>query len=121
MNRGRSAWVVGWAVLIEVLLLWPSPPDVSQRLLGVGFDKVVHTSLFAVQAGLWAWALTGKSRPIWPAVVGTVAFGAFTELQQHFLPSRSMELGDLLADASGAVIGAAAFAALALRRRESES
>jgi VanZ family protein len=34
------------------------------------------------------------------------------------MPSRAMELGDLLADAAGAAIGLAMFAALAPTRRE---
>jgi VanZ family protein len=111
--------VLAWALLIEVLVLWPSPPDLAPRWLGVGFDKIVHASLFAVQAALAAWALAGERRARWPAAVGTVVFGAATELQQHFIPSRSMELGDLLADSGGAIIGLALFAALAPRRRES--
>ena len=36
------------------------------------------------------------------AFVLAAAFGAVTEVQQHFIPSRSMEFGDFLADAGGA-------------------
>lgn len=120
MIRRPDAWAVGWAVLIEVLLLWPSPPTVSQRLLGLSLDTFAHAVLFAGQAALLAWALRVRGRRVWPAAAAAIVFGALTELQQHFLPSRAMELSDLLADATGAVIGAAAFAALALRRREFE-
>jgi VanZ family protein len=42
----------------------------------------------------------------------------FTELEQHFIPSRSMELGDFLADAAGAALGFVAFTMWAQRRRE---
>jgi VanZ family protein len=118
MIHSRWAWVVGWALLIEMLVLWPSPPEVPQALWVIGLDKMVHAALFAVQAALAAWALAERNRPVWPAMVGAAAFGAATELQQHFMPSRSMELGDFLADAAGAVIGLAVFAALAPRRRE---
>lgn len=116
--RGRWTWVVGWAVLIEVLLLWPSPPEVPRLLRSFGFDKIVHAGLFAVQAMLGAWALAASQRPAWPALVGANAFGALTELQQELMPSRAMELGDLMADAAGAAIGLAVFAALAPTRRE---
>lgn len=116
--RGRWTWVVGWAVLIEVLLLWPSPPEVPRLLRSIGFDKIVHAGLFAVQAMLGAWALAASQRPAWPALVGATAFGALTELQQELMPSRAMELGDLMADAAGAAIGLAVFAALAPTRRE---
>jgi VanZ family protein len=118
MMRGRWAWVVGWAVLIEVLLLWPSPPDVPSLPWGIGFDKIVHAALFAVQAVLGAWALQEHRRSAWPALAGAVAFGALTEVQQQLMPSRAMELGDFLADAAGAIIGLAMFAALAPSRRE---
>lgn len=118
MIRGRWTWVLGWAVLIEMLLLWPSPPEVPRLFSSVGFDKIVHAVLFAVQAVLGAWALAERGRSAWPALIGTIAFGAFTELQQHLMPSRAMELGDLLADAAGAALGLALFAALAPTRRE---
>jgi VanZ family protein len=116
--RGRWTWVVGWAVFIEVLLLWPSPPEVPRLLRSIGFDKIVHAGLFAVQAMLGAWALEASHRPAWPALVGAIAFGALTEVQQQLMPSRAMALGDLLADAAGAAIGLAMFAALAPTRRE---
>jgi VanZ family protein len=118
MIRSRWVWVVGWALLIEMLVLWPSPPEVPQPLWVIGFDKLVHAALFAVQAALAGWALAARDRPAWPAGVGVVVFAVATELEQQFIPSRSMELGDILADAAGAVIGLAVFAALAPRRRE---
>lgn len=121
MMRERWRWVMAWAMVIEVLVLWPSPPDLSPRWMGGGFDKVVHASLFAVLAALAAWARDFDRRPLWPAAVGATLFGVLTEVQQHFIPSRSMELGDLLADAVGTMIGLALFAALALRRRELQS
>ncbi len=118
MIRGRWTWVLGWAALIEMLLLWPSPPEVPPLFSSVGVDKIVHAVLFAVQAVLGAWALAVRGRSAWPALVGAIVFGAFTELEQHFMPSRAMELGDLLADAAGAALGLALFAALAPTRRE---
>jgi VanZ family protein len=118
VTRGHWTTAVLWAVLIEALVLWPSPPSVSTDLWGLGVDKLVHATLFAVQAWLVARALAGQGRPVWPAWVGAALFGAVTELQQHFIPSRSMELGDLLADTVGAVVGFVVFAALAPRRRE---
>ena len=118
MRGSRWSRVMGWAVLIEVLVLWPSPPDVLQLPWGIGVDKIVHATLFGVQAALAAWARDERGRSRWPALVGAVAFGALTEVQQQLMPSRSMELGDFLADAAGAVIGLALFAVLAPTRRE---
>lgn len=117
--RGPWSWAVGWAVLIEVLVLWPSPPQVAPFGL-LGFDKLAHAVLFAVQAVLLARAL-GDQRWLWVAFVGAAAFAAFTEWQQKFILTRSMELGDFLADLVGAVFGLALFAALARGRREQHS
>jgi VanZ family protein len=114
MIRGRWTWVVGWAVFIEVLVLWPSPPDVPGLLWGIGLDKVAHAALFGVQAVLVAWALEERGRSWWPAL----AFGVLTEVQQQLIPSRALEMGDILADAAGAVIGLAMYAVLAPTRRE---
>ncbi|MBA4070522.1 MAG: hypothetical protein C0497_01605 [Gemmatimonas sp.] len=121
MIRRRWSWVVGWALLIEVLMLWPSPPDVPGLPWKVGLDKVAHAALFGVLAVLGAWALEERGRSWWPALVGAVAFGALTEVQQQLIPSRAMEMGDILADAAGAVIGLAMFAVLAPTRRELRS
>ncbi|MBI2408524.1 MAG: VanZ family protein [Gemmatimonadetes bacterium] len=118
MTRGHWTTAVLWAVLIEALVLWPSPPSVSTALWGLGGDKLVHATLFAVQAFWIARALAAQGRPLWPAWVGATLYGAVTEWQQHFIPSRSMELGDFLADTVGAVLGLVVFAALAPRRRE---
>lgn len=111
-------WTLAWAVFIEGLILWPSPPDVPSPFTLVGIDKLVHAALFAVQGALAAWALRRDGRPWWPALAGVVLFAAFTELEQHFIPTRSMELADFVADAIGTVIGLVAFALWAPKRQE---
>lgn len=117
--RGRWGGAIAWALLIEALVLWPSPPTIRSPFLSLGLDKIVHAALFGVLAALLARALGGAAaRPWWPAFAGSVAYGALTELQQSFIPSRSMELGDILADSVGAALGLGLFAAWALRRRE---
>ena len=117
---------VAWALLIEVLVLWPNPPDVPQgwNLFWSDFvqtDKLVHAFLFAVLAVLIVRVLIVAARPWWLSFAASTAFGAFTEIQQHFIPSRAMEFGDFLADTAGAVVGLVAFIAfiaLARSRRE---
>jgi len=113
----RWALVIAWALLIEGLLVWPHPPELPAAYSFAGIDKVVHLTLFGVLGVLTARALRPDA-PWWAAVVGAVLFGALTELEQHFIPTRSMELGDLLADSTGALIGVALWAVWALRRRE---
>ena len=112
-----------WALLIEAMILWPHPPEMPQGWMDIWPDfirpdKLVHAGLFAVLSVLLVRALAVEARPPWLAFVLAASFGAFTEVQQHFIPSRSMELGDFLADAGGAALGLAAFVAMARRRRE---
>lgn len=115
-------WVLAWAAVIEWLVLWPSPPQVSEPFSFIGLDKLVHGGMFAVQAMLAVVALRRDGRARWSAVaiaaVGVAAFGALTEVEQHFVPTRSMEFGDFVADALGAMGGALALALWAPRRRE---
>lgn len=49
-------------------------------------------------------------------VTGVAAFGAADEWHQRFIPGRSTELADWLADSAGAAVGAVAFALVARRR-----
>jgi VanZ family protein len=115
----RAAWwALGWALFIEVLILWPHPPELPSPFTFIGLDKLVHATLFGVQATLLARALRQSGRPAWPAFVAVIAYGAFTEIEQHFVPSRSMEMDDFFADTVGALIGTTAFAVWARRRRE---
>lgn len=122
--RWRSS--VLWALLIEAMVLWPNPPEVPQgwTIIWLDFlklDRMVHAALFAVLTVLLmrAWLVASRPQRAAAAAFGlSAAFGAFTELQQHFIPTRSMEFGDFLADAAGAAVGLVAFAAWALRRRE---
>ncbi len=114
----RWRWTLAWALVIEGLVLWPKPPELPQAWDVVGFDKFVHAGLFAVLALLASRALDEQARPAWPALAASMAFGLFTELEQYFIPSRSMELGDFLADAAGAALGLVVFTVWARRRRE---
>ncbi len=118
MSRAAWGWVFGWALLVEALLLWPHPPEVPQPFTFIGLDKLVHATLFGVQAALIARAMPGDRRRLWLAVIAAMVFGAITEFEQHFIPSRSMELDDFFADSVGAFIGASLSAVWARRLRE---
>jgi VanZ family protein len=108
-------WCVAFALLlcvISVLALSPTPP----READLGWDKLNHLAAFgalAVTAFLGfarAWARVGAS---------LLAYGALIELRQAFIPNRSADWEDLLADAVGIALGLAlaAGASRALRRR----
>lgn len=65
------------------------------------WDKVAHAVLFGILA-LALWGTSGGKRPLL-AVVITLAFGMLDEWRQQFLPGRSIDWVDLVADGIGAV------------------
>ncbi len=107
-----------WAVALLVGAVMPEVP----ATVGSVPDGWLHAVGYGGQAGLLTW-LFGSSGwadtvSLGAAVLGAILFGAVTELIQLLVPGRSADLGDLLADAVGAVVvcGMLALAAIALRR-----
>lgn len=115
-HRRTGAVAAGaWAALIAVLL-WASGPESPPQWGWIaafeeaGGDKLGHAGLFLVQA--WLLCRAGPRTPAWAGacLVLAVLYGALTEAVQGFLPGRDGDLGDLAADAVGALAGVAAFA-----------
>lgn len=81
-----------------------------------GADKVVHTAEYALlgAATVFAWE---RALASWLAVV---AFGATDEIHQHWVPERSMDGWDLLADGGGAILGVSLTRAIRRRRATKE-
>jgi VanZ family protein len=66
------------------------------------FDKVLHFTMFAILAGL-LWCSLKNPRRVW--VWAAIALlGALDEYHQSFLPFRTCDIFDWLADASGAAV-----------------
>jgi VanZ family protein len=86
------------------------------------FDKLVHWTLYAVEAWLIYRAVRWPGEPRFSlaralVVVGAMAvWGVADETHQTWIPRRSMEGADVLADVSGAVVGAVV-ASVASRER----
>ena len=84
-----------------------------------GTDKVVHVLLYAVLAVLVARAVGPRAWRLDRAlliVVGVSLFGFVDEWHQRFIPGRSQDHMDWLADTVGGITGLLLSAAL--RRRE---
>jgi VanZ family protein len=97
--------------VLLVLTSWPRPP-VPDALRGS--DKLVHATLYAILAYLVADAL--RAAPVTPGrrvvhfvatIVAVSAFGWSDEWHQQFIPGRSRDTADWLADTVGAIAGAA--------------
>jgi VanZ family protein len=108
----RAALV--WALFLFALTSWPSPPEVPIVSTTPNFDKLIHFTLYAVQAFLIYRAVrwpgkAGTSLARVLAVVGLMAVWAIAdETHQFWIPGRSMEGGDVAADVVGATAGALA-------------
>lgn len=93
----RAALVL--AVLVVTTLMWlptSSLPSVNM------WDKLQHALVFG---GLGVLALNAHPRVLLPNIfLALIMYGFITELGQAFIPSRSFSIGDLLADALGALI-----------------
>lgn len=71
------------------------------------FDKVLHFGAFFVLATLWAWGLEAKV-PKWALAAAGLAslYGATDEVHQAFVPGRSSDVWDWMADTLGALAAA---------------
>ena len=74
---------------------------------------MIHATEYALLGALTVWA--------WPHALGSwllaTAYGATDELHQRYVPFRSSDPFDLLADGVGAMLGVAGVQGLRRRRR----
>ncbi|MBM4356411.1 MAG: VanZ family protein, partial [Deltaproteobacteria bacterium] len=111
-------WLIGcllWAAAIHTISSIPSPESPIPPPLGA--DKVVHVLMFFPLAFLAIrWRLTQaveRGRRVSPLELVLVAtclfvFAACDELHQEFVPGRSCDLLDWLADVAGILLGMSA-------------
>jgi VanZ family protein len=89
-------------------------PEITTRV----WDKSLHAIEYGTLALLFCRAFIGERygrlAAIWMAFVFTSAYAASDEWHQLFVPSRSSDLYDWLADSIGGGAGLAAFAAIDL-------
>lgn len=105
---------VCWTVLIIVLLCLPGSMVPGNGIFGLpNFDKAVHLTLFAAHTLLWGWqfsfTVTDSNRYrqiVLIDVLITILLGIALEyVQKYWIPNRSFDVNDILADAAGAVLG----------------
>jgi len=110
-TRLAFAWLP--AALYMLLIWWLSSRSLNISIDSFPFrDKGVHAAEYGVLGVLLAHALAGtfasRSRAVlwWWAAGLTVLFGMTDEIHQAFVPGRSSDILDVVADAVGAVAGA---------------
>lgn len=100
-----------WAVIIIFVSSIPRIETPVTRLEGC--DKIAHF----VEYFILGWALRFWSRDGRPGLLaGGIAFAAFDEIHQHYIPGREMSLWDFVADAAGVTAGFLIMGAVYKRR-----
>lgn len=111
-NRSRKIIYVVLLVYWAVLLYVTSVPGISPPLSFNFSDKLHHFIAYLILFLLLSLALEIqnlnyyiKKKHIILALVITIAYGAFDEIHQHFIPNRSCEFFDWVANCAGALTG----------------
>ena len=119
MTARLRAWgpVLVWAGIIFAISSQPTLP-VS---LGHGRDKIAHFGAYAVFGLLAGHAIPPRRGFALLAILLGVAYGASDEFHQHFVPGRSVELADWIADSFGVIAGVAIHRLWWIRRRARRS
>ncbi len=109
-----SVLALFWASLTFWLSASPDAQGAAGFLdLTPPWDKLYHASNFGVLAAL-LYLATGR---VWLAASLASLYGVLDEVHQAFVPGRSSDAGDWLADTTGALIAVLLFAWLRRRAR----
>lgn len=113
VKRAAAAWgpAVLWAAALFLLSGISEPPPTFEPLLAIP-DTVAHFVLYLVLGGLVARArVRRRSRIPHAALLAAAAgYAAFDEWRQGFVPGRTPEPSDWLADVAGLLVGYVAVA-----------
>lgn len=97
---------LGWMALLwlQSSKTWPQASPWLVQLAAwlpgwLALDKLIHAGLYAVLAALWLWARPDKP---WQALALASLYGAVDEWHQSWVPGRSADAWDWLADTAGA-------------------
>ena len=127
-RAGRLRWrwlapALGYAAFIYFLSSLSNPfPFTPTGFLA--WDKLHHFVEYVAFGALLAWGLARaglaiSSGGVWAVVLGS-AYGLTDEVHQAFVPNRSADPRDWVADTVGALVGAVVVA-LILRRRGAQA
>jgi VanZ family protein len=98
-----------------VIFAFSSRSDLAVPAFFPVMDKFIHTAEYAVLGGLWvramsqSWRALPTSRVLVSAVLFVALHGISDEWHQAYVPGRSPEIADVLADTAGGVLGSLGF------------
>lgn len=100
--------VAAYCAFIFWLSNQPHPPQPDIRFPEM--DKIAHAILFGGLASLVSLGLHRSGKPHRPAiyhlapVLTVLAYGIFDECHQYFVPPRTPDIFDIVADVTGAIL-----------------
>lgn len=90
-----------WVVFAISAVLFFTPLTIEEKT-GFGLDKIAHLGIFAAMTAI---GLKAYQKSAW-VVAFLLAYTVATEfIQGNFIPHRSFDIYDMVADALGTVIG----------------
>lgn len=107
-------FAISWLIISIILLTLPGSAIPKEDWLGkIWIDKWVHIGMFALMVFLWCRVILKKyllneKLKIFFFLIAEVclAYGIGMEfIQKYFIPNRSFDVGDIIADAVGCSIG----------------
>lgn len=99
---------ISWLLIMSVLFVLPGSALPKEHWLDtIHFDKIVHIGLFAVLIFLWKSSFNRNSANYnWMLLLSALLYGLLVEfVQLNWVPNRSFDLYDVVADMSGSVVG----------------
>jgi VanZ family protein len=105
---------ITWLIISTILLTLPGSAFPQEDWLSkIWFDKWVHIGMFSIMVTLICWGIYKKnvspgarSRNFILVAVLCLCYGIAMEfVQKYFIPNRSFDVGDILADAVGCSLG----------------
>ena len=116
MNRLKPSLIPGiiWFIISTILFTLPGSSLPQEDWLDkIWFDKWVHIGLFCVMVFLFGWGILKKiddpkktKRGFVSLALVCFAYGIMIEfVQDNFIPNRSFDYGDIIADFVGCFAG----------------
>jgi VanZ family protein len=110
---GRASLWAPPIAYMAMIFFFSAEPDPLPKITEAFWDKTLHFVGYAGLAFLFCRAFAGErfalSLALLSAFVATSAYGASDEWHQSFVPGRSPEVQDWLADTVGAGLGLIAY------------
>ncbi len=97
-------WRLSFVLAVGLTLYATLTPMRGHSVGFPGLDKIVHASLFALNALCGVMSFSRRGRV--PVLIGLVALGTVTEVMQAYVPTRFPSLADAIANWVGIVLGA---------------